>query len=161
MPMCRIVAVAASLMLLALPAWAATTATGGSALALSTLVSEKSPTLGPVDKHTLAKLFEENANVSYPPGKKITVSADKIVCKAGNVDITQHSCALTFGTRTITLTGRRAHELFATLGEVGVPPEGAAGTIFENLSHLACTIDPNLIKQRAGGGADCNFDAGS
>ena len=37
---------------------------------------------------------------------------------------------------------QRLHELFATIAEVGVKPDGAAGTIYEGLSQLACTIDP-------------------
>jgi len=57
--------------------------------------------------------------------------------------------------------GRKAHELFATIAEVGVPSDGAAGTIYESLSHLACTINPAEIKQKAGGGAECKFDPGA
>jgi hypothetical protein len=58
------------------------------------------------------------------------------------------------------LKGRRANELNATALEAGVPSEGAAGSIFESFSHLVCTIDPNDIKQKAGGGANCTFDTG-
>ena len=90
-----------------------------------------------------------------------SVKADKIVCRASNVDISFHSCALTFRSKTINLKGRRAHELFATVGEVGVPPDGAAGTMFEALSHLDCTINPQEIQQKAGGGASCSFDPGA
>jgi len=90
----------------------------------------------------------------------ITVAIDKTVCKASDVDIALHSCDLTFPSRTISLTGRKAHELYATIAEVGVPPDGAAGSIFEALSPLTCTIDPNVIHQRAGGGATCNFTPG-
>jgi len=61
----------------------------------------------------------------------------------------------------VNLKGRRAHELFATIGEVGVPADGAAGTIFEALSYLDCTINPHEIEQRAGGGASCSFDPGA
>jgi hypothetical protein len=91
----------------------------------------------------------------------ISVKADKIVCRASNVDISSHSCALTFGPKMVNLKGRRAHELFATIGEVGVPADGAAGTIFEALSYLDCTINPHEIEQRAGGGASCSFDPGA
>jgi hypothetical protein len=56
---------------------------------------------------------------------------------------------------------RRAHELFATVGEVGVPLDGAAGTMFEALSHFDCTINPHEIQQKAGGGASCSFDPGA
>jgi hypothetical protein len=160
MPMYWTIAFAIPLMLSTAPASAAT-ASGNSALALSALVSEHSPTVSSFNKHTLARLFGGRTNIFfYPPGKTITVSADKIVCKTSDVDITVHSCDFTFGARTITLNGRPAHELYATIFEVGVPPDGAAGTIFEALSLLTCTIDPNVVKQRAGGGADCNFTAG-
>jgi hypothetical protein len=42
-----------------------------------------------------------------------------------------------------------------------VPPDGAAGTMFEALSHLDCTINPHEIPQKAGGGASCSFDPGA
>jgi hypothetical protein len=61
----------------------------------------------------------------------------------------------------VNLKGRRAHELYATIGEVGVPSEGAAGSVFERLSDLNCTINPNEIAQKGGGGASCTFDAGA
>ena len=94
-----------------------------------------------------------------PPPERVVVKADNVVCRASNVDITEHSCVLTFGHRTVELKGRRAHELYATIDEVGVPPDGAAGSVFESLSKLDCTIDPKEIAQRAGGGASCTFDA--
>jgi hypothetical protein len=89
------------------------------------------------------------------------VSVDKIDCKASNVDLLEHSCTLTFGTMPRTISGREAHELYATLIEAGVPADGAAGTTHETLTGLMCTIDPNAIKQRDGSGADCKFEAGS
>jgi hypothetical protein len=42
----------------------------------------------------------------------------------------------------------------------GVPAEGAAGSSIETISKLRCTIDPNEIMQKAGGGADCTFETG-
>ena len=93
--------------------------------------------------------------------RKIAVEADTIVCRQSNVDITARSCELTFGAKTVTVKGRKAHELFATIAEVGVAPDGAAGTIYESLSHLACTIDSDEIKQKTGGGAECKFEAGA
>ena len=69
------------------------------------------------------------------------------------------------------LDALRALERFA-FGELGVlhlevsdrgfvPEDGAAGSVFEGMSHLNCTIDPAEIKQKAGGGADCKFDPGA
>src|SRR5579859_5474902 len=111
MSMRRTFCAAAILLVFALPAWAANGSSGPFALALATLVSEHSPTLSGFDKRTLKKLFAGHTNVSYPAGKTITVSADKINCKTSDVDITLHSCELTFGSRTFTNTGQmgRAH----------------------------------------------------
>lgn len=136
-------------------------ATSHSALALSALVAANSPTLAARDKTVMAALFNGQLKVSFPAGKKISITADSIKCAAGNVDITHQSCQLAFGKKTVTLTGRKAHEVFATLVEAGVPADGALGTIYKSLSHLKCTVDPNEVKQRAGGGADCKFDAGA
>ena len=48
-----------------------------------------------------------------------------------------------------------------TLALAGVPSDGAAGSIFESLSKLSCTLDPKAIKDKAGGGADCSFEPGN
>jgi hypothetical protein len=154
-------AIAVAAIVAAAPAWAAEAASASSALALAALVAENSPTVGTGEKSALASLFGGNADIGYPAGKTITVSADKVVCSASNPDITLHSCELTFGTKTAKLAGRKAHELYATIIEAGVPPDGAAGTIYEAVSGLTCTIDPNEIKQRAGEGAACTFTAGA
>jgi hypothetical protein len=157
----RIIFSAAVLCLLAaVPVWAANSSAGNSALALAAIVGGDSPMLHDFDKDTLAKLFAGNSSVSYPAGKTIAVTADKIVCRTSDVDITQHSCALTFGPHTRTITGRVAHELYATLLENGVPSDGAAGSLFEAVSQLSCTTDPNVVDQRSGGGATCNFTPG-
>jgi hypothetical protein len=139
--------------LLASQSAVAATASGSAALALAVLVGVNSPLLSGYDKTALAGLLDGNSKAA---GKNISVEAQSVVCRASNVDLTSHSCDLTFGSRTINLRGRTAHELFATLNEAGVPSEGAAGSIFESLSHLICTIDPKQLQ--AGGGADCKFD---
>ena len=91
------------------------------------------------------------------PRARKSVTTAKLTCKASNVDIDAHSCDLTFGGKDVTLNGRRAHELFATLAEIGVEPDGAAGSIYEAFANLKCTVDPNEVKQMAGGGAHCDF----
>jgi hypothetical protein len=152
------------LLLIFLPASARAaggTASGSSGLALSALVAANSPTLAASDKAVMAALFNAQPGVSYPAGRKIVIAADAITCSAGDVDITRHSCVLQFGSNKITLSGRMAHEIFATLIEVGVAPEGAAGTLYESLTHLSCSVDPNEIEQNTGGGVSCSFDAGS
>lgn len=133
---------------------------GNSALALAALVGTQSPALSLKNRKALDNMLDGRLNFSYPPSQKIDVKADKVTCRASNVDISAHSCELTFGAKTRKLNGRAAHELYATLIESGVPSDGAAGSLFEGLTALSCTVDPNAVKQKAGGGADCTFTAG-
>jgi hypothetical protein len=133
------------------------TVSGAGALALAALIGDSSPLLSRHDKQTLARVFDGNLHGLTAATKTITLQADSIVCRTFNVDISAHSCELSFGTNKRTLRGRKAHEVFATLVEVGVPSEGAAGTFFESLSDLTCTIDLHEFQQRAGGGATCSF----
>lgn len=149
----------ASLLLTAAPALAQSTG-GNPGLALAALVSFQSPLVSPHDKTIMTYMLNGNLNFSYPAAKKITVKADAIVCRASNVDISVHSCELTFAGHKRTISGRTAHEMFATLIEIGIPGDGAAGTIFEALKSLDCSIDPNGVKQRDGGGASCSFTPG-
>jgi hypothetical protein len=136
----------------------AATTSGSSALALAALVGAQSPVLSSHDKSVLARFLDGHTNGVFPANKRISVKADDIVCNAGDVDITEHSCQLTFGSKTVKLTGRKAHELFATMVEVGVPNEGTAGATHESLTHLVCTINPHEVAQKSGGGAECRFD---
>jgi hypothetical protein len=150
---------AVAVLLLGSPAVSAATVSGSAALALAALVARHAPRLGRYDERIMALMLDDRLEFSFPPGRKISVAADTVTCRASNVDIALHSCDLGFGTATVALGGREAQELFATLAEAGVKPEGAAGSIVASLSHLACTVDPNAVKQRAGGGAQCRFDA--
>ena len=145
-----------ALLLLGSSAWA-DQASGNSALALSALVAADSPVLTANDKKVMAQLFDGDLTFSFPAGKTIVVKADSITCSAGDVNISMHACQRVFGGQTVSLTGRAAHELFATLIEAGVPSDGSAGQVHESLSHLDCTVDPNEIKQQDGGGAACKF----
>jgi hypothetical protein len=155
----RLTILACSLSLASSAASAApATASGSVALALAGVVAPYSP-LPAKEKKAVAAFFAGDSNV--PISKKITVTADKIVCRASNVDITSRSCALTFGSKTHTVKGRDANAIFATEALAGVPADGAAGTIYEALSKLSCTLDPKVIKDKAGGGADCSFEPGN
>ena len=152
-----------SLLLAGSSANAATTSTstaGSSALALAALVGAQSPVLNAQQKGALAHMLDGNLSFPFPANQKITVKASKVVCRASNVDISAHSCQLTFGSTTHNLAGRAAHELYATLIESGVPSDGAAGSVFEGVTLLDCKVDPNEVKQKAGGGADCTFTPG-
>jgi hypothetical protein len=131
---------------------------GHAALALAALVASHSPQLPQQAREVMARLFDGDLNVA---GHTLSVRADAVACQAGDVDITAFACTLTFGVQRVSLKGRKAHELFATLAEAGAPSDGAAGTIHEGLSHLDCMIDPTVIKQRAGGGAACRFVPGA
>ena len=138
---------------------ASATASGPSALALAAVVASHGSLLGPFDKRAMIRLFD-GKSVIIPRVNKITVAADSIVCKMSDVDITQRSCDLSFKSHKRTLTGRDANEVYATLAIAGVTSEGAAGSITESIMKLECTIDPSVIKQKAGGGADCTFETG-
>lgn len=136
----------------------AATTDGAGALSLAALVGKYAPGVTPKEKTALAALADGHAKIAFPKGKTIEVAVDAISCRASNVDITQHACELTFGDKKVQVAGRLAHEIFATLLEVGAPPEGAAGTIYAAVSALDCTIDPDEIAQKAGGGAQCKYE---
>lgn len=155
----RLTILACSLSLAASTAWAAPATTSGSvALALAGVVAPYSP-LPAKEKKAVAAFFGGDSNV--PITGKIVVTADKVVCRASNVAITSRSCELSFGSETHTVKGSEANAMFATVALAGVPPDGAAGTIYEALSKLSCTLDPTVIKDKAGGGADCSFEPGN
>jgi len=135
------------------------TVSGPNALALAGVVALYSPLLSGDERETAAALFVGEKDVPY--ARKITISADKIVCRVSNVDITARSCELTFKGAKQTITGRRASEIFATEAMAGIPADGAAGSVSESLSKLNCTLDPAEIKQKAGGGATCTFETGN
>ena len=152
-PICTLGAI----LLTAAPAWAAsTTVSGPAALALAGVVAPNAPDLSTADKKAVAAFFDGKAD---PHAKtKIIVTADKIVCRVSNVDITARSCELTFGKTVKKLTGRAANEIDATEAMAGVPSDGAAGSIFESLSKLSCTLDPAALKDKGGGGANCTYE---
>jgi hypothetical protein len=129
------------------------------ALALGAIVGGASPMVGLTDRAALTVLLDGKP-IKTAKWRKVVVKSDAVVCRAGNVDITTFRCDLTFGAKKVSLQGRRAHELFATILEAGVPGEGAAGTIYAALHNLSCTIDPPTIAQNSGAGADCTFDPG-
>lgn len=146
-------------LLLAPRAAHAETADGSSALVVASLVGIVSPLLGAPEKDVLTKLLDGETDFTFPKGKTISVQALRVTCKASNVDIKAHSCDLSFGKRGAALTGRSAHELYATLIEIGVAPDAGAGTVFEAIAKLDCKIDPNAVIENAGGGAHCDYAA--
>ncbi len=135
----------------------AASAEGNGALSLAALVGQHSPQQKIWEKALLAEYLNGKPKAPSPAGKKITVAAESVSCRISNVDITAHSCELTFGAKKVSLSGRAAHELYATLAEVGVPSGGAAGSIYEAVANLDCTVNPEEVKQQAGAGASCKF----
>jgi hypothetical protein len=156
MKLAKLAALVFSLLLAGASAAAASSVTGASALALAGVVALYAP-LPAANKHAVAAFFKGDTN--FPFKSKISVTAEKIVCRTSNVDITARSCEVTFKTKKQTLNGREANELLATEAVAGVPSEGAAGSNFESLSKLNCTLDPTQLKQKAGGGAECTYEA--
>jgi hypothetical protein len=146
----------------AMPALAqSASASGPSALALAAVVAAHSAVLSSFDRRAMSRLLAGNGGASFPPTRKISVTADSIQCKVSNVDIVSRSCDLTFGAGKRHFTGRDANELYATMAAAGIMGEGAAGTLTESVTKLVCTIDPNAIRQKDGSGADCTFMTGS
>ncbi len=131
--------------------------TGGhSALSLAEAVGLRSPLLS--SAHKIILLQFRSGNTTFASSNApFTFTSSSIDCGAGDVDITHHSCTLTFGSSNIELNGEAAHDLYATLIEAGVPSDGAAGTIHEAVTSLSCTVDVGQVKARAGGGATCTF----
>ena len=135
------------------------TATGPMALAVAAVIAQHSPILNPGERKVIAGLFDGNSKISYPK-KKLSVGADTVMCRISNVAITERSCEITFKKTKRSLKGRAANEIYATMASAGVTAEGAAGSMIENISKLSCTLDLGEIKQNAGGGADCSWEAG-
>jgi hypothetical protein len=155
----RLAVLALSLSLAGSSTALAASASGSSALALAAVIAPYSPELSPLDKVTVAALFDgESGKVA---AKKIAVTAEKIVCRTSNVDLTSRSCELTFKGDKHSLKGREASELFATMARAGIAAEGAAGSNIAGVSKLNCTLDVAAIKQKDGGGASCSFDTGN
>jgi hypothetical protein len=134
----------------------ATSFSGSPAMALAAIAAAHSPTLSAAEKKAVAAIFDGKA--AFTKGK-IIIAVDKIVCRISNVAIASRSCELTFGKKAQSFTGREANELYATEVFAGIPSDGAAGSIYESLSKLKCTLDPNAIKQNDGSGADCSYEA--
>jgi hypothetical protein len=133
----------------------AATVNGSAALALAGVIAPHSPNLSTLDKKTVAAFFDGGIT---PYGTTITISADKIVCRTSNVDITARSCEISFGKTGTKLSGRAANEIYATMAMAGIPADGAAGSMFESVAKLNCTLAPAAIKEKDGGGVTCSYE---
>jgi hypothetical protein len=131
---------------------------GSGALALAARVGAESPTLTRNEKAVLAYFLNNGAGQRPGGGRHaFKVVSDKVQCRASSVDITEHDCSLTFGTKTVTIEGHEAQALYATLAENGVAPDGAAGSSYRAVQSLSCNIDPKAIEDRDGSGARCTY----
>jgi hypothetical protein len=142
---------------LACPMASAGTVSGNGALSFAALVGLESPHLTRAEKNLLLKYLNGEAKAAFPKGKNLAVKGDSVTCRISNVDITAHFCDLKFGARTVAFSGRKAHELYATLIENGVPFDGAAGSIFEAIGAFDCKIVPAEVAEMGGGGAQCDY----
>jgi hypothetical protein len=153
----------AVLLCTALGQWPASAApvtlTGPTAVAVAAVVAQYSPMLNPGERKVIAGLFDGNGRISYPK-KKLSVTADSVMCRISNVAIVERSCELAFTKGKRSLKGRAANELYATLASAGVAAEGAAGSMIEGITKLNCTLDLGEITQNTGGGADCSWEGG-
>jgi hypothetical protein len=154
----RTVLLAAAFCLATQSAWA--DASGSAALSLAARVGDRSPKLSLLQKGILGVYLDGRAMARYLGGGAIEVKADAVDCRIGNVDIADKACTLTFGPKAVTVKGRDAQALYATLVEAGIAPSGAAGSFHASLTNLACAIDPAEVRQKAGGGARCTFSPG-
>ena len=100
-----------ALLVVGASAAAAGSVTGSAALALAGVVAPHSSSLSAADKRAVAAFFAGKVGAGCK--KKISVTADKIVCRTSNVDITARSCQLTFRKGMVSLSGR---ELFLPAG---------------------------------------------
>lgn len=127
-----------------------------SRLMLAAIIAQYSPELAGDAKDELSGLAAGDLSKA-DAARNIGVSADSIECRASDVDITSRSCVIMYGSKSVTLSGRAAHELFATIGQLGVPAGASAGTYTIGLSSLSCTVSPSELAAGSGGGVQCAF----
>jgi hypothetical protein len=131
-----------------------------SSLLAAALAGASSPTLSAADKAVLAHYLAGEPALDAKAAK-FAVNADNIQCKSSNRSETTWSCDLTYGAKTVRLTGRAASELYAALNLTGLQGDAAMGTFMIGAKPLACTIDPAVIAARTGGGAVCTLTYGA
>lgn len=129
---------------------------GSAALMLASLIAPYAPDLDAKRRVALTVLGDNGASIF----ERIELKAADIACRTSNVTIGAYGCDLKFANgATNALKGRKAHELYATLLENGIPVDGAAGSIQAHVKELKCVIEPRVLAQNAGGGAYCGWTA--
>jgi hypothetical protein len=94
----------------------------------------------------------------FTPGRKISVTADSIICRTSDVDIAKRSCDLTFAAGKRTVTGSEATKSVQLRPQQAVPPGALPDQLYKAWPTLVCTIDPAEIMHKAGDGAGCTFE---
>jgi hypothetical protein len=147
--------VLASALLLAGAAQAGTMS-GGSALTFAALVGQYSPTLTLAQKHILLRFLggqtsflSSNATFSF--------HVDEVHCQHGDIDLTKHSCKITYGAHVTALNGEEGANILANMDMAGVMGDGAAGTFHYDIKNVVCTIKVGEIKSPDGGGVSCSY----
>ena len=135
---------------------------GAEAFALAGVLAPHSPVLSSTDRRDMARLFA-GLPVTSPADRKISIAASSIECRTSGTDITSRTCDITYedrrhGTHKVSRTGRLANEVLATLAAAKVGSGGAAGATNLAVTNLVCTVDPNELRRRVGGGAECTFE---
>lgn len=123
---------------------------------LASLIAPYEPSLDAKRRAALAVLGDNGASIF----ERIELKASEISCRTSNVTIGAYGCDLKFANgATAALKGRKAHELYATILENGVPADGAAGSVHAQIKDLKCVIEPRVLAQNAGSGAYCGWMA--
>lgn len=140
------------------------TVSGSPALALAGVLAPQSPALSSADRRNMGLLFA-GFPITARADHKFSVAARSIDCRISTTDIAVRTCDISFEDRRhpprrLSWRGRAANELFATLTTARIAPEGDAAPTSFKLNNLVCTVDPNEIRRRTGGGADCTFETG-
>ena len=110
------------------------------------------------DRHGVKMLNGQPGVRVSRPARPSWSRPTSVVCRASDVDISSHSCQLTFGASRSTWRAP-AHELYATIAEAAsrptAPPARCSRAFTSHLHHR-----PQAVTQKAGGGASCTFTPG-
>jgi hypothetical protein len=131
---------------------------GNDALGLAALVAQYSPLVPKSSKKALSNLFDGKRKFKFPAKEAISIEASSINCRKSSAAIAAFACGLDFAGKPVSVQGRKAHELLATLAEAGTASRQEAGMLHYNIDHLKCEVRTSEILRSAGSGSECRFD---
>ncbi len=134
----------------------AATMSGNAALSFAALVGHYSPALTIGQKHILLHFLAGQTSF-VSSNATITFHVDEVHCQLGDVDLTRHSCKITYGSANTTLNGEEGAAILANMAQAGVMGDGAAGTIHFDAKNITCTLKVGEIKSPDGGGVSCSY----